>query len=205
MGRKDPRIDAYIAKSAPFARPILKHIRSVIHEGCPDVVEGMKWSHPHFDYKGIFCGVAAFKQHCTFGFWKHALLVDRIKEMPRLGAEEMGQFGSLKSVSDLPSRAVLLRIVKEAAVLNDLGIKPAPRKVTPKKDRVLEVPDYFMKAVRKNKKALATFEDASYSFRKEYVTWITEAKREETRQRRLETAVEWLAEGKSRNWKYENC
>jgi len=205
MGRKDPRVDAYIAKSAAFAKPILRHIRSVVHQGCPEAVEEMKWSFPHFRYKGMFRGMAAFKAHCTLGFWKHALLAERVKAMPRLGAEAMGQFGSLKSVKDLPSKAVLLGIVKQAAILNDLGVKPAPRKVTPTKDRVLQVPDYFMKALRRNKKALATFEGASYSFRKEYVAWVVEAKAEATRQRRLDTAVEWMAEGKSRNWRYENC
>jgi hypothetical protein len=205
MGKKDPRVDAYIAKSADFAKPILKHLRQVVHEGCPEVVEEMKWSFPHFSYKGMFCGMAAFKQHATFGFRQHALLVKRVKGLPRLGANAMGQFGRLTSLDELPRKALLLTLVKEAAILNDAGIKPARRKVTPKADRVLQVPDYFMNAVSKNKNALKTFEGASYSFRKEYVSWIVEAKTEQTRQRRLETAVQWMAEGKARNWKYENC
>lgn len=205
MGKPDPRVDAYIAKSADFAKPILKHLRQVVHEACPAVVEEMKWSFPHFSYKGMFCGIAAFKQHCTFGFWKHSLLVERVKGLPRLGADAMGQFGRITSLRDLPSKAILLRLVKEAAILNDEGIKPPKRKVTPKADRVLTVPDYFLKAVRKNRKALKTFEGGSYSFKKEYVAWVVDAKTDETRARRLETAVEWMAEGKSRNWKYENC
>jgi hypothetical protein len=205
MGKKDPRVDAYIAKSADFAKPILKQLREVVHQGCPEVVEEMKWSFPHFSYKGMFCGMAAFKQHATFGFWKHELLVERVRGLPRLGADAKGQFGRLTSLDDLPRKAVLLKLVKEAAILNDAGIKPARRKVTPKADRVLQVPDYFMNAVSKNKSALKTFEGASYSFRKEYVSWIVEAKTEQTRQRRLQTAVQWMAEGKARNWKYENC
>jgi hypothetical protein len=203
MGKKDPRVDAYIANSPDYAKPILKHLRKIVHKGCPEVVEETKWSMPHFSYKGMFCGMAAFKQHCTFGFWKHGLLVERVHGMPRLGVDAMGQFGCLTSLGDLPGDAVLLAIVKEARRLNDEGIKVPPRKVTLKKDRVLTIPAYFMKAVRANRKALATFENASYSFKKEYVAWVVDAKSEETRARRLGTAVEWMAEGKGRNWKYE--
>jgi hypothetical protein len=203
MGRMDPRVDAYIAKSAEFAKPILTHVRRVVHEGCPEVVEEMKWNFPHFSYKGMFCGMAAFKEHATFGFWKHELLVERVKGLPQLGAEAMGQFGRLTSLDDLPHKAVLLKLVREAAILNDKGIKPARRTLTPKADLTLEVPDYLMKALRRNRKALKTFETASYSFRKEYVSWLVDAKSEPTRQRRLATAVEWMADGKGRNWKYE--
>jgi uncharacterized protein YdeI (YjbR/CyaY-like superfamily) len=203
MGRKDPRVDAYIAKSAEFAKPILTQLRRVVHEGCPEVAEEMKWNFPHFTYKGMFCGMAAFKEHATFGFWKHELLVERVNGVPQLGAEAMGQFGRLTSLDDLPAKPVLLKLVREAAFLNDKGIKPARPRPAPKTDRTLEVPDDLMKALRKNRKALKAFETGSYSFRKEYVAWLADAKSEATRLRRLATAVEWMADGKGRNWKYE--
>ncbi|MFI5311821.1 MAG: YdeI/OmpD-associated family protein [Gemmatimonadales bacterium] len=205
MGRKDPRVDAYIAKSADFAKPILEHLRKIVHKGCPEVVEEIKWNTPHFSYKGMFCGMAAFKAHSIFGFWKHSLLVGRVKGMPKVGTPAWGTFGRLTSLDDLPTDATLLAAVKEAKRLNDEGVKPPKRKVIPAKDRVLQVPDYFMRAVRRDKKALAYFGGASYSCRKEYVQWVTEAKAEETRERRLKTAVEWMSRGKNRNWKYENC
>ena len=204
MPKKDPRVDACIAKSAPFAQPILKHIRKLVHAGCPDVEETIKWQFPSFMYKGMLCGMAAFKNHCTFGFWKHELIFG--KDKPGANGEErgMGQFGRITSLSDLPEDNVLLGYIKEAARLNDEGVK-VPSRAKPKKKAQLVVPDYFMKELKRNKKALATFEGFSYSHKKEYTEWITEAKAEDTRQRRLETAVQWIAEGKARNWKYMNC
>jgi len=196
MGKRDPRIDAYIARSADFAKPILTHIRDVVHEACPDVEETMKWSAPHFDYRGMMCGMAAFKQHCTFGFWKASLIVGG---ETRDGA---GQFGKLQKVSDLPSNKVLSGYIRKAMKLNDEGVKlsrPAAR--TKKPDIV--VPDYVSSALARNKKAKAAFEGFSPSHRREYVEWITEAKTEATRDKRLSTAIEWMSEGKSRNWKYE--
>lgn len=203
MGKRDPRVDAYIAKSADFAQPILAHLRKIVHQGCPEVVEELKWSAPHFAYKGMFCGMAAFTRHCIFGFWKHGLLAQRATGAMRRGVEAMGRFGKLTSLDDLPADAVMIALVKEAKRLNDEGIKPPRRKGTPAKDRVLTIPAYFMAAVRKDKRTLATFRDASYSFKKDYVAWVTDAKSEDTRARRLATAVEWMAEGKGRNWKYE--
>ena len=205
MANKNPAFDAYIAKSVDFAKPILKHIRKLVHAACPDTVEEMKWSMPHFSYKGMFCGMAAFKQHATFGFWKHNLVAERVKEMPKLGVDAMGQFGCITSVKDLPSDAIMTKLIKVAVELNDTGVKVPKRKVTPLKDRVLTIPDYFMRALKKNKKALAIFEEFPYSSKKEYVAWVVEAKAEATRDKRLAQAVEWMAEGKRRNWKYENC
>lgn len=197
MGTRDPRVDAYIAKSAPFARPILSHIREVVHAGCPDVEEAMKWSFPHFMYKGMLCSMASFKQHCAFGFWKGSLLKDG--SMPAKDA--MGQYGRITSLADLPDATRLLRLVKQAAALNDEGAKVAR---TPKvtRGKTVKTPAYFIAAVRKNKKALATYEAFSPSHKREYVEWVTEAKAETTRKRRLETAVTWMAQGKGRNWKY---
>ncbi|MFN2508854.1 MAG: YdeI family protein [Chthoniobacterales bacterium] len=201
MIKKDPRVDAYISSAAEFARPILKHIRKVVHAGCPDVQETVKWSMPHFDYKGIMCGMAAFKQHCSFGFWRAAELA-----LPSNGEREsegMGHFGRITSLSDLPDEKKLIGYVRKAVALKDAGVKAPLRATTRPKRTALVIPAYFTAALAKNKKAQKTFESFNYSQRKEYVRWITEAKREETRKQRLATAIEWLAQGKPRNWKYQ--
>jgi uncharacterized protein YdeI (YjbR/CyaY-like superfamily) len=197
MGKKDPRIDAYIDRSASFAKPILKHLRKIVHAGCPAVEETIKWSMPHFDYKGVMCGMAAFKEHCSFGFWKAQLILPNDNEE----RDAMGHFGRITSTADLPNEATLIKYVKKAAALNDSGTKVSGR-TQPKPRPALKVPAYFQTALRKNAKAKKTFEALSPSHRREYVEWITEAKREETRQQRLKTAMQWLAEGKARNWKY---
>ena len=202
MATKDPRIDAYIAKAADFAQPILTHLRELVHAGCPDVQETMKWSMPHFDYKGMFCGMAAFKEHCSFGFWKGQLIMGRSQRS--VDGEGMGHFGKIASLADLPGDNVLLGYIKKAVALNDAGVKK-PKPPGSKVKQKLVVPDYFTAALKKNKKALATFEGFSYSHKKEYVEWITEAKRDETRTQRVTTALQWLAQGKSRHWKYADC
>lgn len=199
MGKKDPRVDAYIAKSAPFARPILAHIRTVVHAGCPDVDEAMKWSFPHFTYKGMLCSMASFKAHCAFGFWKGSLLKDN--GGGTRSADAMGQFGRIASVSDFPPAKTLEALVRKAAALNDAGVKAPRRKVAPKP--APKAPADLLKALRANPRALAAFTASSPSHRREYLEWIMEAKRDETRRRRVATALEWIAEGKSRNWKYE--
>ena len=198
MGKRDPRVDAYIEKSADFAKPILKHLRKIVHAGCPQVEETMKWSMPHFDYKGMMCGMAAFKEHCAFGFWKAELIFERDKQRENSG---MGSFGCIKSLTDLPNEKTLIGYVKKAAALNEAGIKP-PGRTQPKKREPMPMPDYFTAALNKNAKARKTFANFSPSHRREYIEWITEAKREETRKVRLAKTIKWLAEGKPRNWKY---
>lgn len=200
MGKRDPRIDAYIARSADFARPILEHVRAVVHAACPDVEETLKWGSPTFMHHGILCGMAAFKQHATFGFWKGKLVVGDDVATP---GDAMGQFGRLTRVSDLPSKKALTAYVKRAMQLNAEGVK-APRAVKQPRPKLVE-PPWFLAALKKNRKALATYQAFSPSHRREYVEWLTEAKGEDTRARRLKTTLEWLAEGKSRNWKYQNC
>jgi uncharacterized protein YdeI (YjbR/CyaY-like superfamily) len=186
MPTKDKRVDAYIEKSAEFAKPILTHIRAVVHEACPEVQEEMKWSFPHFSYKGMYCSMAAFKEHCAMNFWKGALIFGKQER------ESMGHLGKIASVKDLPPRKELLKYLKEAKRLNDEGVAvEKPKKNGEKKELV--VPDYFAAALKKNKKAQATWEAFSYSHRKEYLEWVTEAKQEETRQRRLAQTLEWLA------------
>ncbi|CAN5737486.1 hypothetical protein BH20VER1_BH20VER1_06150 [soil metagenome] len=198
MPRKDPRIDAYIAKSAPFAQPILRHLRQVVHAGCPGVEETMKWSMPHFDYKGIMCGMAAHKEHCSFGFWGGATLA---LEGKGEDAEGMGQFGKIRSLTDLPPKQELLGYVRKAAQLNESGVKVAAPKREPKPE--IPLPDYLTAALRRNKRAQSAWDKFSPSCRREYVEWITSAKREETREQRLETALDWIADGKKRHWQYE--
>lgn len=205
MAKKEKAIDAYIAKSAGFAKPILLHIRQLVHKTCPDVEEKMKWSFPHFDYKGeMMCSMAAFKQHAVFGFWKAALMKDPVLVENAKSEVSMGHLGRLTSLKDLPSDKKMIAWIKEAMQLTDKGIKlPARAKPTEKDKKELTEPDYFIKALAKNKKAKTAFDNFAYSHKKEYLIWITEAKTEETRNKRMETALEWLAEGKSRNWKYE--
>ena len=202
MGTRDPRVDAYIAKSADFAQPILTHLRDVVHAACPDVQETMKWSMPFFDYHGVMCNMAAFKAHATFGFWKGALIAG-LAPNSNAGGESMGNLGRLTSVKDLPSRKVLTGYVKEAMRLNDDGVAVKKPKSAAKPDA--KVPPDLAAALKKNRKAAATFDAFTAGQRREYVDWIVEAKREETRAKRVTQAVEWLAEGKKRNWKYESC
>jgi uncharacterized protein YdeI (YjbR/CyaY-like superfamily) len=198
MGKQDPRVDAYIAKSAPFARPVLTHLRNVVHAGCPEVEETFKWSFPHFVHHGILCSMASFKGHCAFGFWKGSLLGIGTDAK---GEEAMGQFGRITSLADLPSEKRLIGLVKKAAALNEQGVrKPAPAK--PRVTRALKVPADLAAALRKSTKAQETFDAFSPSNKRDYVEWIAEARGAATRARRLATAIEWMAEGKVRNWKY---
>lgn len=198
MGRRDPRIDSYIEKAAPFAQTILEHVRDLVHVACPDVEETIKWKFPHFDYHGIMLGMAAFKEHCAIGFWKGELIVGR-----GAGADGgMGHFGRITSVRDLPTDRQFLAHVRKAAKLNEKGIAKARPKRSRKARKPLTVPDWFAVVLRKNKRAAAAFEKFSYSHKKEYLDWLTEAKREQTRKQRLRTAISWLAQGKPRNWKY---
>jgi len=211
LGRHDPQVDAYIAKSAPFARPILAHLRDVVHETCPDVEEAMKWSFPNFLYKGMFCSMAAFKAHCTFGFWKGELVLGGKGR----GAEEaMGQFGRITRLADLPPQRVLAGYIRTAMQLNDEGVKPpwleqrnaaraAQAARAGKRAGTAALPADLAAALRKHPRAKAAFAKFPPSHRREYVEWITGAKREETRARRLATAIGWIAAGKSRNWRYE--
>ena len=199
MAQRDPRVDAYIAKSADFAQPVLKYLRELVHEACPEADEMLKWSMPFFDYHGSLCHFAAFKQHCAFGFWKGKLLF----ESEARHDEAMGHFGRITSIKDLPSKKILMSYVKQAMKLNEAGIKIAKPKAASKPPA--SAPSDLLAALKKNKKALATFEAFSPSAKREYVDWITEAKREDTRAKRLAQAVVWMAEGKQRNWKYMNC
>ena len=196
----DPRIDAYIARQADFARPILEHLRRAVHSACPEAEETLKWGMPHFLYKGrMLAGMAAFKAHATFGF-------RRAKEvLGETGSEReaMGQFGRLASVADLPAEDVLFELVRKAMALTDSDTRPARAKPGPRAEP--EAPPELQAALSANPAARATFEGFPPSCRREYVQWVAEAKKPETRDKRIAQAVEWMAEGKRRNWNYENC
>jgi uncharacterized protein YdeI (YjbR/CyaY-like superfamily) len=198
--KTDPRIDAYIDdKAADFARPILRHVRSVIHEACPDCEETLKWSMPSFLYKGkILAGIASFKAHASFGFWSGSQVVDTSGQ----SATAMGQFGRLTSLDDLPDRKTLIELTRKAMRLIDDGVKPVRNKTV---KAPFTVPQDLRAAIDAAPTAKATWDAFSPSCQREYVEWVTEARRDETRARRLEQTVAWLNEGKRRNWKYENC
>lgn len=195
----EPRIDAYIEQSAAFAKPILQHIRKLVHKACPEVEEKIKWGHPFFDYKGgPLCNLAAFKEHCGFGFWKAKLMKDPDGIFNKGAA--MGQFDRITSVKDLPSDKTIIAYIKEAGQLNEAGIKVSKPKSVPKE---FTIPEGLIAALKKHKKANSAFEKFPPSHKKEYAMWIAEAKTEVTKNKRIECAVEMISEGKSRNWKYE--
>lgn len=212
MGARDIRIDQYIEKAAPFAHDILRHLRELVHQHCPEANETIKWSMPHFEYGGsIFCRFAAFKQHCSFGFWlAEAMTIDH------KSSEAMGQFGRITTLADLPSDKEFAKLIKQAKKLQDAGTKGpiqtrnernAAKNASNKtaQPRELLIPPEFSVALQTNAAALATFDGFSYSNKKDYVEWYVEAKTEATRAKRLAQTLEWLAEGKRRNWKYEKC
>jgi uncharacterized protein YdeI (YjbR/CyaY-like superfamily) len=195
---KDPRVDAYIAKSADFAKPILTHLRKLVHVACPEVEETLKWKMPFFLHKGILFGMAAFKQHCMLHFWNGQMVLG--KDAPKTGS---GKFERITSLADFPNEKILLGYMKKAVALNESGVKKPAREAKPKAKLV--IPAALTSALKKNKKAREAFENFSYSHKKEYAEWIADAKRDETREKRIETAMVWLTQGKSRNWKYEKC
>jgi len=199
MPGHDPRVDAYIAKSAEFAQPILEHLRSVVHGACPEVEEGLKWSMPFFSYHGSsLCMMSAFKQHCGFGFWLGKQVIGETAE------DGMGQFGKITSVKDLPSKKELVAHIKKAMALNEAGVKLA-RKPGTKPAPVLPDDLAALLAQKKHAAARKTYEGFGPGAQREYVDWITEARTDATRQKRIASTLEWLAEGKKRNWKYESC
>ena len=195
MPTPDPRVDAYIDAAAPFAQPILRSFRALVHAACPEVVETMKWQMPHFERKGILCHMAAFKAHCAFRLWNGAQIV------PGAGDAGMGHFGKVTSRADLPSDEVLLGYLRAQVAMNEAGTRNTAKKpATPKPTPV--APVELLTALDVVPVARASWDGFPPSHRREYIQWILEAKSPETRQRRVEQAVAWMAEGKPRNWKY---
>jgi uncharacterized protein YdeI (YjbR/CyaY-like superfamily) len=204
MTGKDARVDAYLATAAPFARPILNHLRKLVHQACPEAVETLRWSMPRFTFNGrILCGMAEFKAHCTFGFW-HQDMEKRLVAEGYSTGEAMGLLGRITALTDLPDEATMLGYIRTAATLSASDKPARPRaKNGPRPEA--RVPDDLTAALKRNAATAKTFRDFPAGQRREYVEWITEARRPETRAKRLETTIQWLAEGKRRNWKYENC
>lgn len=196
MGSRDKRIDAQIKTSAAFAQPIMEALREMVHVACPDVEETMKWSRPHFDYKGPFCGMAAFKAHMTFGFWKADLM-----KAHGADAKVLAKLDRMESIKDLPSKRAVMEVLKIAVAVNDAGLKTARTvSATPKP---VVIPPELEIALSKSKKIRAAFDAFSPSQRREYCDWVADAKREETKLARVEKAIAQIKEGKHLNWKYE--
>jgi uncharacterized protein YdeI (YjbR/CyaY-like superfamily) len=197
MPTLDPRVDTYIENAPEFARPILSELRKRIHAACPDVTETIKWRMPSFEYRGLLAGMAAFKKHCSFGFWKDPLLQ---KEAAHAAA--LAKAGCLQTLADLPPKAAFQKVVKRAMALNAEGTV-VPREMATKK--VPPLHPEFVRALAANKKARAVFDAFAPSCKREYAEWIAEAKKDETRARRIEQAIDWIGAGKKRHWKYETC
>ncbi|HEY3704841.1 MAG TPA: YdeI/OmpD-associated family protein [Terracidiphilus sp.] len=205
----NPKVDAYIEKAQPFAQPILERLRRLMHKGCPDVEEAIKWSMPFFVYRGaILANMAAFKEHCSFGFWGQEIAAV-LKEQDVVREDGMGTLGRINSVKDLPADKRMLGWIKQAAGFVDDGTYTSPiaarNKVVKAPKAPPEMHPEFAAALKKEKGASKVFEAFSPSCKREYIEWIAEAKRDETRDKRIAQAVEWIAEGKQRNWKYQNC
>jgi uncharacterized protein YdeI (YjbR/CyaY-like superfamily) len=205
----DPRVDVYIAKAKPFAQPVLAHLRELVHKACPGAVETMKWSRPFFEYKGaILANMSAFKEHCSFGFW--GLEISAVlREAKVLQPDAMGSLGRITRLEDLPANKQMLSLLRQAAAFIDSGQYTSPiaarQRVVKAPVAAAKAPPAFTKALKANKKASAAFAAFSPSCKREYVEWIADAKRDETRDKRIATAIEWISEGKQRNWKYQNC
>jgi uncharacterized protein YdeI (YjbR/CyaY-like superfamily) len=200
----DPRVDAYINKSAAFAQPILTHLRELVHKSVPDIEESIKWSMPFFTYKGqMFGNIAAFKAHCSFGLFGGAMKA-YLEEQGIAKNGSMGAMGKITTLKDLSPNKVLAGYLKQAATLIDDGAKTMTR---PKKAAkpAPEIPTELAAALKKNKAATKVWNDFAPGSQREYAEWITEAKRAETKEKRIVQAIEWIAEGKQRNWKYQNC
>jgi len=201
MAQLNSKVEEYIAKSEAFAKPILEYLRQIIHETCPDATEDIKWGTPHYSYKGDhLCMIAGFKNHCSFSLYKAEFMIDKeIAESVKSG-KKFGYMDKLKSVSELPSKEVLVSLLKEAMTINEKGIKK--EKPVSDKPKVIETPDYLVEVLNANKKAKEVWESKSDSYRKDYLVWIIDAKTDTTRQRRIEQSLEWIAEGKGRFWQY---
>lgn len=197
----DARVDAYIAKSAPFAQPILEHLRKLVHIAAPAVTETIKWGFPFFDYKGPVCHMSAFKEHMAFGFWKASMLNDP-KGLLQQAEASAGSLGKITSLLDLPSDDILLDFIRQAVHINENDIKPAEKKA-PKPKEAIDMPADFADLLAANPAAQAHYDKFSPSAKREYLEWIVDAKSDATRQKRLQTAIEQIEEGKTKNWKYQ--
>jgi uncharacterized protein YdeI (YjbR/CyaY-like superfamily) len=205
----NPKVDAYLTRVRPFALPIVEYLRELVHKGCPEVEETIKWSRPFFEYRGaILCNISAFNEHCSFGFWGEEIGAV-VREAGVVQEGGMGSLGRITNIKDLPPSKQMLGLIRQAAAFIDRGEYTSPiaarRKVVKTPKPTVEPSSELLIALKKDKKAAKVFAAFSPSAKREYVDWIADAKRQETREKRIATAVEWIAEGKQRNWKYQNC
>lgn len=201
MGKKSLEVNAYIRNAAGFAKPILEHFRNLVHTACPTITETIKWGFPHFEYKGIVCSMAAFKNHCAIGFKKASLLKDPYQILQTSEKNAMGNFDKVTSIDSMPEDAILIAYIQEAVSLNENDIKPPVKHKT--KTPLPAIPETLKKALLENKKASSTFANFSDSHKREYILWLNEAKTTQTFEKRLASTLAWLEEGKDRNWKYK--
>jgi uncharacterized protein YdeI (YjbR/CyaY-like superfamily) len=176
----------------------LRHWRKLVHQACPAAAEDIKWNMPFFTFHGNLCHMAAFKAHCGFGFWHHGMKAV-VNADPAKAEEAMGAFGRVTRLEDLPEDRTLVWLFKAAAKLNESGL---PARAVTKPRPAPKTPPDLATALGKNPKAAATFKQFSPSHRREYIEWITEAKRPETRAKRVKGTLDQVAEGKTRHWKY---
>jgi uncharacterized protein YdeI (YjbR/CyaY-like superfamily) len=196
---RDPRVDAYIARAQPFARPILEHVRERLHAVLPKAEETLKWSMPAYTLDGkIVLIAAAFKAHTALNFWRGQEL-----RGSAAGADAMGQFGKIASLADLPPDKELDALIRKAAELT--ASAPAPRKAKHAPKPPPDLHPEFAAALKVAPKAMATLDSFPPSARRDYLEWVAEAKQDATRQKRIATSIEWLSEGKRRHWKYQDC
>lgn len=195
---RDARIDAYLDRAQPFAQAILTRVRERVHAVLPEIEETVKWSAPAYTLGGkIILITAAFKSHAAINFWRGQEIRDGANE------DGMGQFGKLKSIGDLPPDGELDALIRKAAELAHSA--PTPRKTKHQPKPAPEMHPDFAAALDRSAKAKAALESFPPSARRDYLEWVADAKQDDTRAKRIATAVEWLSEGKRRNWKYEKC
>jgi uncharacterized protein YdeI (YjbR/CyaY-like superfamily) len=200
--QRDDRVDAYIEDAPPFAQPILKHLRTLVHEACPYAIETIKWGAPAYEFKGILAIMASMKHHAVFNLWKGQLIPDVQVVYAEKFDEAMGTFGKITKLADLPADDKIIDWIHQAMDLNERGVK-LPQRSKPGQKGDVETPDDLASALESNRAARLTYEGFTLSKKREYVDWLADAKTATTRQKRLAQAVEWMAEGKSRNWKYQ--
>lgn len=194
---EDARVDEYVERAAEFARPILLHLRLLVHQACPEIDETIKWSRPFFVHRGtIIANMAAFKRHCSFGLWGPGMT-------PLSTDGAGGSLARIESLAGLPEDAAIVAMVRDAIKrVGNTGAAATKGRVKAVSEDIA-VPQDLALALAEIDGAIAHFEALSPSCKREYVLWIEEAKRKETRARRVGETARWIAEGKRRNWKYE--
>jgi len=200
--KKNPKVDAYILNTAPFAQPILNELRATLETAEPELEETIKWGFPCFTFQSkLICSFSAYKNHCVFRFWQGSNLKDSAGILTKVGETEMGELSKIKNLEDLPNSEILINYIREAI---ELSKKKSTKTIVSEKKITIDLKSYDLQEIFSSfPKQAEKFDTFSPSHRKEYISWINEAKTEDTKLKRIKTMMEWLLEGKSRNWKYE--